>query len=106
MERALVIVEENHILIGELMHREGELTVNPLRVLLAEEEGIGQGVGDSLMSLEAGFGVPKEEGGNLESWKFSCLEKFCHCLGMPTEGFEGEILKLLRRMRESSSLRR
>ena len=42
----------------------------------------------------------EEEGGNLESWKFSCLAKFCHCLGMPTKDFEGEILKLLRGMIE------
>ena len=36
----------------------------------------------------------------MESWRYSCLAKFCHCLGMPTEGFEGEILKLLNRMKE------
>ncbi|RVX07688.1 hypothetical protein CK203_021942 [Vitis vinifera] len=51
-------------------------------------------------SLKEGFGVLEEEGGNLESWKFSCLAKFCHCLGMPTKDFEGEILKLLRGMIE------
>ena len=36
----------------------------------------------------------------MESWSYSCLENFCHCLGMPTEEFEGKILKLLDRMRE------
>ena len=28
------------------------------------------------------------------------MAKFCLCLGMPIEGFESEILKLLNRMRE------
>ena len=40
-----------------------------------------------------------DEGGGL-SWQSSCLAKFSRCLGMPTEGFEGEILFLLRRMKE------
>ena len=34
-----------------------------------------------------------------EVWSSSCLAKFSHCLGMPTVGFEEEILYLLRRMR-------
>ena len=33
-------------------------------------------------------------------WQSSCLAKFSRCLGMPTEGFEGEILFLLKRMKE------
>ncbi|RVW41542.1 LINE-1 reverse transcriptase-like [Vitis vinifera] len=37
---------------------------------------------------------------NMESWSYSCLAKFCHCLGMPTEGCEREILKLLHKMRD------
>ena len=40
-----------------------------------------------------------DEGGGL-SWQSSCLAKFSRCLEMPTEGFEGEILFLLRRMKE------
>ncbi|RVW25096.1 hypothetical protein CK203_113756 [Vitis vinifera] len=36
-----------------------------------------------------------DEGGGL-SWQSSCLVKFSRCLGMPTEGFEGEILFLLK----------
>ena len=35
-----------------------------------------------------------------ELWRYGCLAKFYQCLGMPTEGFESEILKLLNRMRE------
>ncbi|RVW41716.1 Transposon TX1 uncharacterized 149 kDa protein [Vitis vinifera] len=45
-------------------------------------------------------GRTEEEGGDVESWRYNCLAKFCHCLGMPTEGFEGEILKVLNRMKE------
>ena len=39
-----------------------------------------------------------EEGKREEDWSSSCLAKFSHCLGMPTEGFEEEILYLLSRM--------
>ena len=41
-------------------------------------------------------GLRKREG----MWRYSYLTNFCHCLRMPTEGFEGEILKLFNRMRE------
>ena len=58
--------------------------------------GNGQGMGESFLLKEANDGVVEENGGNLESWKFSCLAKFYHCLGMPMEGFEGQILKLLK----------
>ncbi|WJZ85422.1 hypothetical protein VitviT2T_004961 [Vitis vinifera] len=40
-----------------------------------------------------------EVGDGEEEWSSSCLAKFSHCLGMPTVGFEDEILYLLRRMR-------
>ncbi|RVX08890.1 hypothetical protein CK203_011084 [Vitis vinifera] len=40
-----------------------------------------------------------EEGERDEGWSSSCLVKFSRCLGMPTEGFEEEILYLLRRMK-------
>ena len=40
-----------------------------------------------------------EEAGT-HSWSSSCLAKFSHCIGMPTEGFEGEILTFLKRMKE------
>ena len=35
-----------------------------------------------------------------ESWRYSCLARFYQCLGMPSEGSESEILKLLNRIRE------
>ena len=34
-----------------------------------------------------------------EGWCSNCLAKFSRCQGMPTEGFEEEILYLLRRMK-------
>lgn len=40
-----------------------------------------------------------EVGGRDEGWNSNCLVKFNQCLGMPTEGFEEEILYLLRRMK-------
>ena len=40
-----------------------------------------------------------EEGGRDEEWSSSCLTMFSRCPGMPTEGFEEEILYLLRRMK-------
>ena len=40
-----------------------------------------------------------EEVGTL-SWSSSCLAKFSCCIGMLTEGFKGEILTLLKRMKE------
>ena len=40
-----------------------------------------------------------EEGRSDEGWSLSSLARFSHCLGMPTEGFEEEILYFLRRMK-------
>ncbi|RVX03329.1 hypothetical protein CK203_019942 [Vitis vinifera] len=42
----------------------------------------------------------EEEEKDMESWRYSCLAKFCHCLGMPTEGYESDIPKLLHKMRD------
>ena len=39
-----------------------------------------------------------------QCWQSSCLARFSRCLGMPTEGFEGEILLLLKRMKERKSI--
>ena len=58
------------------------------------------GVGVSFMLEEGrGEGVEKE-GEDEESWRYSCLARFCQCLGMPSEGFEREILQLLNKIRE------
>ena len=57
-------------------------------------------VGEVFMSLcEEEEACLIEEGGSGEGWSTSSLARFNHCLGMPTEGFEEEILYLLRRMK-------
>ena len=50
-------------------------------------------------SLAETMALQLEEGEGEEGWSSSCLAKFSRCLGMPTEGFEEEILYLLRIMR-------
>ena len=44
-------------------------------------------------------GLEEEEGSVLGSWMNGSFLNLYRCLGMPTEGFEGEILLLLRRMK-------
>ena len=57
-------------------------------------------VGEFVMSLcEEEEACHREEGESGEGWSTSSLARFSHCLGMPTEGFEEEILYLLRRMK-------
>ncbi|RVW62359.1 hypothetical protein CK203_062888 [Vitis vinifera] len=71
------------------------------RALIERKKGVFEkGDGGSFPIREGRDGRVEEEGGDVESWSYSCLENFCHCLGMPTEEFEGKILKLLDRMRE------
>ena len=100
VERPLVKVKEGQGAIVKLKESEKELSVNPLRVLLVEERDFEKGDGGSIPKREVGDGVVEEEGKDVESWRYNCLAKFCHCLGMPTKGFEGEILKLLKKMKE------
>ena len=33
-----------------------------------------------------------------ESWEESCLKKFSRAMGLPTEGFEKELLALMKKM--------
>ncbi|WJZ95377.1 hypothetical protein VitviT2T_014152 [Vitis vinifera] len=78
---------------------EGKLNFTPLRVCPAEVRDDQMGVRVSFMLEEGrGEGVEKEE--DEESWRYSCLARFCQCLGMPAEGFEMEILQLLNKIRE------
>ncbi|RVW26083.1 hypothetical protein CK203_112551 [Vitis vinifera] len=63
-------------------------------------------VGEFVMSLcEEEEACHREEGESGEGWSTSSLARFSHCLGMPTEGFEEEILYLLRRMKGEWSKR-
>lgn len=49
--------------------------------------------------------VMEEKMSILDSWMNDNFVKLCHCLGMPTEGFDGEILMLLRIMEERKNLK-
>ncbi|RVW40789.1 hypothetical protein CK203_080684 [Vitis vinifera] len=83
-----------------LKETEEGLSINPLSMRLAEER-MGEKSTSGLFPLKEGrkeWG--EEEENDMESWNYSCLAKFCHCLGMPTEGYERDILKLLYKMRD------
>ena len=90
----------------------GGAVMDPLRVILADgrEEVVsnlvGRGTGNteelSVGALERASQEDEEERGKEGElcWQSSSLAKFSRYLGMPTEGFEGEILFLLKRMKE------
>lgn len=78
----------------------GELAVDPLSVILANEMGKEKEDFGAFAEKALRKGTMEEERGAIESWSNSCLAKFCHCLGMPMEGVEGEILKFLKRLIE------
>ena len=90
----------------------GGANLDPLRMILAdgrEAEVSGflgmanEAVEEEIKDVsERAFQEVMEEGNEAGEpcWQSSCLAKFSRCLGMPTEGFEGEILFLLKRMKE------
>ena len=100
VERALIEVEKSRGMDAFLKENEGELTVSPLRVCTAEERLDEKVVGESFLLKERRDERVEKVEEDEELWRYGCLAKFCQCLGMPTEGFESEILKLLNRMRE------
>ena len=87
----------------------GGLDMDPLRMIMAdgrEAEVLGSpgmvfGTDGKEAEKVVGWDITEErnEGGE-QCWQSSCLARFSRCLGMPTEGFEGEILFLLKRMKE------
>ena len=97
---ALIEMEESCGPKAFLKEIEGELNVSPLSVCPTKER-LGEKGASGFFPLKEGREerVEKEEE-DVESWRYNCLAKFCHCLGMPTEGYESEILKLLHKMRE------
>ena len=83
-----------------LKETEEGLSINPLSMRLAEER-MGEKSMSGLFPLKDGrkeWGEEDEK--DMESWNYSCLAKFCHCLGMSIEGCERDILKLLHKMRD------
>lgn len=87
VERALVAASMGHDALIRPDGEEGEEALDPLRVILADRRVMG-----CLPVLELGRGLTKEEGGASDSW-------MTNCLGMPTEGFDRGILKLLKMMK-------
>ncbi|RVW42423.1 Transposon TX1 uncharacterized 149 kDa protein [Vitis vinifera] len=83
-----------------LKETEEGLSINPLSMRPAEER-MGEKSTSGFFPLKEGrkeWG--EEEENDMESWNYSYLAKFCHCLGMPTKGCERDILKLLHKMRD------
>ena len=93
----------------------GGIELGPLRMILADgreaevsrlsrlaNEMTEEGMKDVLDRAPYEIIEEGNEVGEL-SWQSSCLAKFSRCLGMPTKGFEGEILFLLKRMKERKS---
>ena len=96
----MIEVEERCGIDAVVKESEGKLNFTPLRVCLTEEMGNQMGAGVSFMLEEGRDDRAKKERDDEESWRYSCLARFCQCLGMPSESFESEILKLLNRIRE------
>ena len=96
----MIEVEERCGIDAVVKESEGKLNFTPLRVCLTEEMGNRMGAGVSFMLEEGRDDRAKKERDDEESWRYSCLARFCQCLGMPSESFESEILKLLNRIRE------
>ncbi|KAL6331982.1 hypothetical protein AAG906_020335 [Vitis piasezkii] len=83
-----------------LKDAEEGLSINPLSMRPAEER-MGEKSTSGFFPLKDGrkeWGEEEEK--DMELWNYSCLAKFFHCLGMPTEGCERDILKLLHKMRD------
>ena len=64
------------------------------------ELGLGEAVPRILVVKEMGDGFLEDLVRPLDCWSSSCFAKFSHYLGMLTKGFEWEILKLLKKMKE------
>ncbi|RVW99876.1 LINE-1 reverse transcriptase-like [Vitis vinifera] len=86
----------------EVILKESEegLSINPLSMRPAEERMREKSTSGFFPLKEGRKEWGEEEEKDMESWNYSCLAKFCHCLGMPIEGCERDILKLLHKMRD------
>ena len=96
----MVEIKESRGFDALLKESEGKLTLSPLRVCPVEGRVGYKVVGDSFLLEEGRDERVEKEGEDEEVWRYSCLARFYQCLGMPSEGCESEILKLLNRMRE------
>ena len=87
----------------------GGLDMDPLRMIMTDGRevevlglpGMVFGTDGKEVEKVVGWDITEERNEVGEQcWQSSCLARFSRCLGMPTEGFEGEILLLLKRMKE------
>ena len=88
----------------------GEGRVDPLRIIGADgrereisydmEKDVKESEGGEMPTEVVGRASEEENRSGLGLWMNGDFVNLCRCLGMPMEGFEGEILLLLRRMEE------
>ena len=88
----------------------GEGRVDPLRIIGADgrereisydmEKDFKESEGGEMPTEVVGRALEEENRSGLGLWMNGDFVNLCRCLGMPMEGFEGEILLLLRRMEE------
>ncbi|RVW43419.1 putative mitochondrial protein [Vitis vinifera] len=84
----------------------GGIDMDPLRMIMADgreakvlgSPGMVLGTVGKEAEKVVGWDITEERGE--QCWQSSCLARFSRCLEMPTEGFEGEIPLLLKRMKE------
>ena len=95
-----MVMEERCEIDTVVKESEGRLNFTPLRVCSVEERDDQMGVGISFLVEEGRDDRAEKEDDDEDSWRYSCLARFCQYLGMPAEGFEREILQLLNRIRE------
>ena len=62
------------------------LSINPLSMRQAEERMVEKSTSGFFPQIDGRKEWGEEVEKNMESWNYSCLAKFCHCLGMPNRG--------------------
>ena len=94
--------------LGDFLRHEAMGEIKPLRVVSTDEREWGEVTIEALMEADqetVGLGPLREELPNARpgclrynKWEDSCLIKFSEFLGVPTVGYEEEILDLLQKM--------
>ena len=74
-------------------------------VLIDLEKGAKVNGGRAVLAKDVERGLEEEEGSVLGSWMNGSFMNLCRCLGMPTKGFEGEILLLENNGRERKKIK-
>lgn len=104
----VVEVWSNPIFCGGLEERGGEDTHRLLRIVLADGRSMGCLAHEELELVKTRGGQEgqtEEEGTFSESRSSNCLAQFSNFLGLPIEGFKGEILTLFRKLKLKKELK-